>query len=69
MLNELKSLQVRADLRRSQAASARRHAPGLRRDDEIRLLAYAADLDREAELLAARADGLAGLVDGRQAVS
>lgn len=55
MLDELKSLQDRAKLRRTQAANARRHAPGLRRDDEIRLLAYAASLEHQADLLTERA--------------
>ena len=39
MLNELKSLQDRAGLRRSQAASARRLAPELPPDEGIRILA------------------------------
>lgn len=55
MLNELKSLQDRAELRRSQAARARLLAVELQQDHEARLLAYADDLDREAEFLAARA--------------
>jgi hypothetical protein len=58
MLNELKSLQDRAGLRRSQAASARRLAPELPPDEGIRILAYADDLDREAELLARHAHRL-----------
>jgi hypothetical protein len=58
MLNELKSLQDRADLRRSQAASARRAALELRPEGEVRMLAYADDLDREAELLARHAGRL-----------
>jgi hypothetical protein len=58
MLNELKSLQDRAELRRSQAASARRLAPELPQDEEMRILAYADDLDREAERLARHAHRL-----------
>lgn len=58
MLNELKSLQDRVDLRRSQAASARRLAPELPQDEETRILAYADDLEREAELLARHAHRL-----------
>jgi hypothetical protein len=58
MLNELKSLQDRADLRRTQAASARRAALELRMDDEVRLLAYADGLDQEADFLARRAETL-----------
>ena len=61
MQNELKSLQDRAGLRRLQAENARRLAPGLRRDDEIRLLTYAEDLEREAERLAERAEELSGV--------
>lgn len=58
MLNELKSLQDRADLRRTQAASARRAALELPIDEEVRLMMYADGLDQEADFLARRAETL-----------
>lgn len=69
MLNELKSLQDRAELRRNQAARARDLAHELRQDQEIRLLAYADDLDREAQFLAARAEVLLSGGRGRGSAS